>query len=77
MRDISDYPENTRLKVRLVRYDENGWTPRQARWLQKRVGQELFGTVEMVQGSLYFRPDRCNILVLRDHEIEVLSVLRE
>lgn len=70
---VADFSENTRLKVRLVKIHEGNWTPRQLAWLNKRKGKEMTGTVEMCLGSLYFRPDRCNLLVLREPEIEILG----
>ena len=76
MRSVGSYPENTRLRVKLVNLNESNWSPRQLAWLQKRQGKTLIGTVENVNGGLYFRPDRCNILVLRDQDMEILGVVR-
>ena len=77
VKGIADHPEGTRLKVRLTRLDEGNWSARQQTWIRKRLGQELYGTVEMCQGSLYFRPDRCNILVLRDMDVDILGEVKD
>jgi len=71
---ISDYPEYTRLRAKLVAVNESNWSERQSKWIKKRLGQVLIGTVQLVGGGLYFRPDYCNLLVLRDAEIDILGV---
>lgn len=76
MKNLDRFSDGTRIRVRIVNID-GGWTERQALWLKKRQDKDVLGYVEVIQGCHYFRPDRCNFILLRDYYVRILGKVEE